>query len=380
MKDVLQGNLVLSDKTVYGRLEFDRERITRIEQLDAEREDADWILPGFIELHFHGLGQWGCKDPAAIREIAGFAPATGITSFCPTLSPTPWDEQLAFLRDVKTLAGQDIPGAALIGSHLEGPFINPRHKGGMDAQWLQEFSLEKIDELLNAAAGSMKLITLSPELPGAPECIRRLAEAGVTVSAGHTGCTPEEFPAAVEAGIRHVCHLFDTFDGRRVEGGVTQMSLPDAVMLEESVRIELIPDGFHVPPGLVRLTRQAVGAKRIIVITDAMQGAGLPDREYPMSDGRKFSLVNGGVCRLVDDPSIIVGSCLTMNQAFVKLRRDFGFTAAEAAHSLAATAAESLKIDHLTGRLQCGLQADIVQMDRHSPTVKACYVKGKRYA
>ncbi len=379
MDKFLQGNLVLPDEVVYGRLHFDGEYIAQIECLGEEREDGDWILPGFIEVHFHGLGHWGCKGADSIREIAGFAPSTGVTSFCPTLGPTLWSEQLDFLRDVKALQEAGTPGANLIGAHLEGPFIEPSHKGGMNLQYLQTISIEKVDELLTAANGSLKLITLSPELPGALEAIRRLAAAGVTVSAGHTGCGPEEFSRAVEAGITQVCHLFDTFDGRVVEGGVTQLSLVDAVMLDERVRTELIVDGFHVPPGLVRLTRQAMGAGRIIVITDAMQGAGLPDSEYAMGDGRRFSLTNGGVCRLVDDPSIIVGSCLTMNQAFVNLRQRFGFSVTEAAQCLSATAAENLKIDHLTGRLQCGLRADVVQMNRVSPEVKACYIKGKRY-
>lgn len=379
MKNQLSGNLVLPDRVVYGQLEFDGEYVSHIEELDAERENADWILPGFIDLHFHGLGHWGCKEADSIREIAGFAPTTGVTSLCPTLAPTCWEEQLDFLRDMKALQTQDLPGAKLIGAHLEGPFINPLCKGGMDAQWLQSCSVSKVEQLLEAADGSLKLITISPELPGAVECIRRLTAGGVTVSAGHTLCAPEDFPAMVESGIHHVCHLFDTFEGRRTEGGVTQVSLPDVIMLEETVKVELIPDGFHVPPGLVRLTRQAIGAGRIIIITDAMQGTGLPDREYRMGDGRKFKLVNGEVCRLSDDPGIIVGSCLTMNQAFVNLL-GFGFTAVEAAHCLAATAAESLKIDHVTGKLQCGLRADVVQMERHSPKVKACYVGGTRHA
>ncbi len=379
MKNLLSGNLVLPDRVVYGQLEFDEGYISRIEELDVEQENADWILPGFIDLHFHGLGHWGCKEADSIRKIAGFAPSTGVTSFCPTLAPTCWEEQLGFLRDVKALQQQELPGAELVGAHLEGPFINPRCKGGMDAQWLQSCSVSKVEELLEAADGSLKLITLSPELPGALEVIRRLTAAGVTVSAGHTACAPKDFSAAVEAGIHHVCHLFDTFEGRRTEGGVTQVSLLDVIMLEDTVKVELIPDGFHVPPELVRLTRQAVGARRIIIITDAMQGTGLPDREYRMGDGRKFTLVNGEVCRLSDDPAIIVGSCLTMNQAFVNLL-GFGFTAVEAAHALAATAAEALKIDHATGKIQCGLRADIVQLDRHSPKVKACYVKGIRHA
>lgn len=373
---VLRGNLVLPDRVGYGEIEWAAGRIVRLE-IEGEREPrANWILPGFIEMHYHGLGHWNNESEEGIRAIAAFAPSTGVTSFLPTLSARPWEMLLGFLRNAKRLSEEPPGGARVLGSHLEGPFIEPGHKGGMHRNYLQEIDDGKITELLEAAGGSLRLITLSPELPGALEAIRRFAAAGATVSIGHTGCSPELFAQAVEAGVRQFCHLFDAMDGREVRGGVSQVSLADAAMLEERVRIELICDGFHVPPPLIELTRRVVGADRIIGVTDCAQGTGLPDGVYTTASGRQYTLNNAEVCRLVEPPHIIIGSCVTMKRMFFNLIDKFNFSPVEASRILSGSPAANLGLAERTGSLKLGLAADLVELAPDAPEVVSCRVDG----
>ncbi|MDD3953979.1 MAG: amidohydrolase family protein, partial [Lentisphaeria bacterium] len=180
------------------------------------------------------------------------------------------------------------------------------------------------------------------------------------------------------AGAGQVCHLFDTFEGRQVQGGVSQPCLTDAILLDDRVFVEIIADGHHVPPLLIELARRCAGAARIIAITDCMQGTGLPDGVYREGDGREFRLTNGEVCRLTDGSRGIVGSCLTMDAAFRNLTGKFGFSISEASRMLSGNPARALKLQDRSGELRAGLQADITILEPETQQVESCLVSGKR--
>ena len=374
---LLTGNLVLPYEVCFGELVIADGLISAITPLGTPQPDAPLILPGFIDLHFHGLGPYSAEDPRTLLDMAAFAPQVGMTSFCPTLAPTPWPDQLAYVRQAKEAALVQHAGARCLGTHLEGPFIAPAAKGGMNEDFLRPASLDDLRALLREADGTLRLLTLSPELPGALDVIAEAVKHGVRVAIGHTHCTIDDFQKAVEAGARQVCHLFDTFEGRPVHGGVSQTCLTDAILIEDRVDVEIIPDGHHVPPGLIELTRRAAGPDRIIAITDAMMGAGLPDGVYAESDGRPYRLTNGDVCRLTDGTGIIVGSCLTPHTAFRNLTKRFGFPIPEASRMLSANPARALSLHDQTGALQEGLWADITILSPDHTTVSRCLVSGK---
>ena len=147
-------------------------------------------------------------------------------------------------------------------------------------------------------------------------------------------------------------------------------------LIDDRVTCEVIMDGLHVSAPLVTLTRRAAGTNRIIAITDSMQGTGLPDRDYLMSDGRAYTLKNGDVCRQKENGSI-VGSCLTMNQAFINMTEKFGFNASEASKALATNPARLLGLDKETGRLEPGMAADIAVLAKDG-AVQMCFVKGEK--
>ncbi len=374
---LLTGNLVLPHEVCFGELAIAEGRITRITPLRTPQSDAPLVLPGFIDLHFHGLGAFSAEDPRTLTDMAAFAPQTGMTGFCPALAPTPWPEQLAYVRQAAATARRRHDGARCLGIHLEGPFIAPAAKGGMNEAFLRPASLDDLRALLREADGTLRLLTLSPELPGALDVIAEAVRHGVRVAIGHTRCTLADFRLAVEAGARQVCHLFDTFEGRPVRGGVSQTCLADAILTEDRVDVEIIPDGHHVPPGLIELTHRAAGPGRIIAITDAMRGAGLPDGIYTESDGRAYRLTNGEVCRLTDGTNTIVGSCLTTHAAFLNLTARFGFSILEASRMLSGNPARALNLQDQTGALREGLWADITVLSPDRAAVHRCLVGGK---
>ncbi len=373
----LKGNLVLPGEVCYGELAIAGGLIYGIIRHGESRSGAPLILPGFIDLHFHGLGAYGTGDLDSLRGIVEFAPRTGTTGVCPAISPDRWEKLIAFVQNGALLAKSQAAGAHFFGSHLEGPFIAPGAKGGMNAHYLRAASVFELEALLSAAAGTLRVLTISPEIPGALELIRLASGRGVQVSIGHTHCTPALFDQAVSAGAGQVCHLFDTFEGRQVQNGVSQPCLTDAILLDDRVFVEIIADGHHVPTMLIEMVRRCAGAARIIAITDCMQGTGLPDGVYQEGDGREFRLTNGDVCRLTDASRAIVGSCLTMDAAFRNLTGRYGFSIPEASLMLSGNPARALKLQECTGALRVGLQADITMLDAETHQVESCLVNGK---
>ena len=374
---ILTGNIVQNDRVGYGTVSVRDSAIGEISISEPARDNADWILPGFIDVHLHGLGYGGATAEKVSLMAAGAA-QTGLTAFCPTMASDSPDKMLDFVKTVRDIVRKQSAGETKIaGSHLEGPFIEFEHRGGMNPALIRNPDRTEAERLLDMAGGTLKIMTLSPELPGAMELTRFLSGHGVRVSAGHTGMTPEQLPEFVSAGGRAVCHLFDTFDGRTVAGGVSQVSLADAAIVGEQLFLELIGDGIHVPPALYKLAVRAAGAERILGITDSLTGTGLPDGAYPMTDaGRNFILKNGDVCRLEDDPSIIVGSCLTQNRAFHNCTRKFGISPQDAAKILSTTPARYLGLDG-KGEIRTGFSADIAVLAPDCLTVRKTLIDGR---
>lgn len=376
----VRGQIITPDGVIAdGQLQISGENLQAVGPL-AGAPDLDfagmWILPGLLDVHLHGLGPGDPTSAQGLRLMAQTAPAFGTTGLCPTLSSVPVDDFIAFLRQVKAQSGPPAPGQAeLLGAHLEGPFINPERKGGMAAQHLQPANIPLLERFLAAADGCLKLMTLSPELPGCLDLVRRLRRASCTIAAGHTDCSGDTLAQTIDAGLSHVCHLYDTFIPGVCQNGVTMPGLADRILTDDRLTFEIIADGIHVPPVLIELARRAGGPDRFVGISDCMQGTGLPDGDYPMADGRLYSVRRGDVCRLADSGAI-VGSGLTLNQAFFNLTRRFGFSLEAAARALATNPARLIGRPDL-GRLAPGARADFTIMDPRTGDVLGTWVRGK---
>ena len=373
----LQGNIVSGGRAGFGVIEWRADRISRLEFGNEIRPDEPWVLPGFIELHLHGIGKYNVEEgESGVRGMASFAASRGTVRMVPAYGCAPHEEILDWIRTVRELVQDPPEGARIVGAHLEGPWLSARFGGGMDPAQIRNPDPVRAQEYLDAAQGTLKLMTIAPELPGALEVIRLMRSRGVVMSLGHSDCPPDFFETAVENGISQVCHLFDACDVPDAPLGIRNPALTDLALIDDRVMKEIIMDGLHVPPELVILSRRAAGADHIIAITDSMQGAGLPVGRF-FDAGRPYIIREGALARLESNGGI-VGSSLTMNRAFFNMTGKFGFTPAEAVKCLSANPAKQLGLADRTGELREGLYADIAVLAPDRVTVLKTYLEGRQ--
>ena len=372
----ITGNIITERESFHGTVSWDGERICGIDRRGEFVADEPLVLAGFIDVHLHGLGPHTSENIEGCAGMAEYAPCTGCTMLCPTLSCAPSDYLVGMIASIRELAKGPQKGAVIAGSHSEGPWLNPVHSGGMIPKMLRAPTISEAQAFLDAAQGTLKLITIAPEMPGALDVIKLMVANGVTVSAGHTGCPPNWLEDTVAAGVSEICHLFDTFACPVAEQGIRRPALTDMAIINDNVFKEIIMDGLHVPPPLIHLVRRAAGAEHIIGITDAMQGAGMKEGHFT-DLGVAYTVREGDFAR-ADATGNILGSSLSMNLAFHNMTTRFGFSLSEASMCLSANPAKTLKMDKKTGRLAGGLYADITVLEPDRKTVRACYVRGER--
>jgi len=313
---------------------------------------GQWVLPGFVDMHVHGGGgtsfTQGSADDA--RRAAEFHRRYGTTSIVASLVTAPLAELEARAALLAGLAAEGV----VAGLHLEGPFLSAARCGAQDPRYLLAPDVAAFERLHAAAAGYLKVITIAPELPGATEVIKAAVRAGVTVAIGHTDATAEVTAAAVDAGATHATHLCN---GMRPlhhrEPG------PVGVLLDrEEVTCEVIADGVHLHDTVIRLIARAAGPARLVLITDAMAAAGMPDGAYQL--GSMQVDVAGGVARLAR--GTIAGSTATM-AAVLGHAVAAGLPLPGIAAAASTNPARVLGIGDRVGALRPGLDADLVVFD-----------------
>jgi N-acetylglucosamine-6-phosphate deacetylase len=316
-----------------------------------------WVLPGFIDLHVHGGGGASFTEGTAddARRAAAFHRAHGSTTLLASLVTAPLAELEARAAMLADLADQGV----IAGLHLEGPFLSPARRGAQDPRSMLAPDVAAFERLHAAARGHLRVITLAPELPGAAEVIRTAVRAGVTVAVGHTDATAEATSAAIDIGATHATHLFNGMrPWHHREPGAA-----GALLDREEVICEIVADGVHLHDMTVRLAARAAGPGRLVLVTDAMAAAGMPDGRYRL--GSLQVDVAGGVARLVGEtgePGAIAGSTATM-AAVVRHAVAAGVPVPEVAAAASTTPARVLGIGERTGALCPGLAADLVVCD-----------------
>ena len=323
------------------------------------------IVAGFIDIHMHGLGKHGPKGKENIMGMSCLQPRYGTTGFVPTLASATHKEYLEFLQDVKeVIKAQPEKGAKVLGAHSEGPYINPAMKGGMDEKYLRLPRREEYQELIRTAGKDLRMMTLSPELPGSIDLISSLSKNGTVVSIGHSIAKEKDLRKAIEAGLTHICHFYNAFPPpREKELGVREPALTDICLSSDGLTAEVICDGIHVHPTMIRLAIKAMGIENMVAITDSMVGTGLPEGVYEMSDGRKYFTKKEEVARLVEDRRIIVGSILTMNYALRNLVKKCGLSLPQASRLTSLNPAKVIGMDKITGSVEVGKKADLAILD-----------------
>lgn len=316
----------------------------------ADVELAGTVAPGFIDVHVHGGGGASFDEGAdAAERVLAAHLAHGTTSMVAslvTMEPHRLDhtiKELALLADDGRLAG----------IHLEGPWLSPRYRGAHRPDLLEEPSARRVDELVELAGPHLRMVTLAPELAGGLDAIRRLTSAGVVAAIGHTDATYGVARRALDAGALVGTHLFNAMRGlhHREPGPISALlEHPDAF-------VELIADGVHLHPAVLRLATHAKPHHSTLV-TDAMAAATQPDGDYRL--GSLAVQVRGGQARLPD--GTIAGSTLTLADAVRYAVLEVGLPIEDAVRAATATPAAMLGL-HGVGTLRPGSEADLVALD-----------------
>ena len=319
--------------------------------------DGAFVLPGLIDLHTHGIGRESMAS-ATLEEYGRLEAAHGATAFVPTLFGPP-SESIGHMQRHRQ-HGPVHGGAQVAGFRLELPYL-ARTGAGLSRD-LAPISAETSEALLAAGGGQIKIWDISPELPGAPELVRRLSAEGIVCSLAHTHASIEQARAAVDAGARLVTHLFDTFAvPEMVDPGVYPVGLVDYLLVEDRVACEIIADGTHVHPLLVEQALRCKTPDRLAWVTDSNFGAGLPPGEYeaPGWGSIVVSHPNHGV--RLRERGVLAGSALTPIDGFRNAIRIFGRDLAVASRLCSATPARLLGLNK--GTLDVGSAADIIVLD-----------------
>ncbi|MFS0726455.1 N-acetylglucosamine-6-phosphate deacetylase [Paenibacillus sp. 1P07SE] len=312
------------------------------------------MLPGLIDVHVHGSGGYGVMNGAYadLDGMSRFHASHGTTAFLATTETDSRDELERILHETRRAADRGVSGAELLGVHLEGPFLNGKRAGAQSKAHIIDPEPQLTERLLGAAGGGIRLVTLAPELPGGLATAALFAAAGATVSAGHTDATLAEMREAVRHGVTHMTHHFN---GMRPMHHREPGAAGAGLLLPE-LTIELIADGIHVHPEMIRLAFEAKPISQVCLITDAVTCAGLPDGEYGHS-----VMENGQI--YLKDRSTLAGSSLTMIAALRNTIRFTGLSLLQVLPALTSVPARQAGVSERKGSLEAGKDADFIIVD-----------------
>ncbi|QBD77778.1 N-acetylglucosamine-6-phosphate deacetylase [Ktedonosporobacter rubrisoli] len=329
------------------------------------------LAPGYIDLHIHGFrGHDITTGPAEDTEaVARDLPCTGVTSFFPTIATTGRTETVEQVKNIATLA-EKRPNASseILGIRLEGPFISYDKKGAQYGPAIRKPDPAEMRQLAEIGNGWIRFVDYAPEEDDKSQLLASLVELDIYPCIGHTSATYEQAVQAIDGGARHSTHLFNAMPtlNHRAPGAA------GALLTDNRATVEIIADGIHVHPRMLKLAIAARGIHDVALITDAVSPAGLPDGDYEFVR-RIIHVADGKVC--LEDGSL-AGSALTLDRA-VRNMVAFGASWADAIRMATLTPARIAGIAKRKGQVAPGADADLVVLDEHG-LVRGTWVNGQR--
>ena len=365
---ISNAKLFVNGAFIDGGIDFD-EKILSLGADITGGEDAEgcYVIPGLIDVHTHAACGEDCSDGKAegMPIMARHYAAQGVTSWCPTTMTLKEPTLKRAMEVIRDYVRPD-DGAKVVGIHLEGPFLCYAKRGAQAAENLHAPDAAMFHRLNETSGGLVKLVTVAPEEPGALDFIREVSQV-CTVSLGHTTADYDTAMAAYAAGASHATHLFNGMPAlHHREPGVI------AAASDAGATVELITDGLHIHPSVVRLTHRLFGDK-LVLISDSLRCAGMPDGDYELG-GQSITMKDGKATLTGTDT--LAGSSVHLMDG---LRRavSFGVPLEAAITAATLTPAKAIRMDGELGSLEEGKWADLVVLDQDL-NVKAVYINGKK--
>lgn len=329
-----------------------------------------YIAPGYIDIHVHGGGGSDVMDEdyEAINQVAITHSRFGTTSFLPTTMTMSKDKIIRSLCNIHEAVKKGTAGAEILGVNIEGPYINPKKKGAQKEEDIRLPSIEEFSAFNKASGNLIRLVTIAPEISGAIELINYLHKQGIVASVGHSNSTYAQVQAGIKVGLSHVTHTFNAMRGlHHREPGVV-----GAALTSPELTLEVIADGIHIHPIVLKILTKIKEFEKIILITDAMRAAGLKEGTYDL--GGQEAIVTKGQVRLKD--GTLAGSVLTMDKAVKNLVNKIGISLPKAIQMASFNPAKSVRLENKKGSLEPGKDADIVILNKNLE-VELTMVAGK---
>ena len=329
------------------------------------------VIPGLIDIHVHGGNgvNFGEEDLADnLEKYSQWVASGGVTGFLLSIAGPDADSLSQLIAAYAEILDRGLGAAQALGLHLEGPFLNKEKKGAFNPDWLRLPDLEETRRYIELGRGWVKQVTLAPELPKADEVAKLFNQAGVVVALGHSNTDYETASQALKGHFTHITHTYNAQSGfsHRVPG------VFGAVLTSDVITGELIADGVHVHPGAIKLLWRCFGKDRIILITDAIAGAGLPDGEYHLI-GQHVTVKDG---RATLDDGTIAGSTATLNRCVCNIHRFTDASLMEAVQMASYNPARLIGAEKDMGSLDAGKLANLAVIDE-DVNVMLTMVKGK---
>ena len=377
MKRIKSSNIVLSDGIIQGYVYYENGKIISVTDKELaydEEYDAgeNFVSAGFIDIHTHGGG--GFPFEGEVEDIIGgvnFHLTHGTTSICPTISAAPIEDMCRSLANIKAAMKDERVLANIIGAHLEGPYISLAQTGAQAGACITFPVKNDYISIVEEFKGVLVRWTYAPECDENAEFARYMQGAGVVTSAGHTNATYPDMKAALDFGCKLVTHLYSCTSTVTRDHGFRNLGVIESTFLEDDIVAEIIADGKHLPPELIRMIYKIKGVDGIVAVTDSLSLAGTDVKMGRMT--KTDFIIEDGVCKLLDR-SAFAGSIATADVLLRVLTKEAEIPLAEAVKLITVNPARVMGLSN-KGALKEGNDADIVVFDSDI-NVKAVFVGG----
>jgi N-acetylglucosamine-6-phosphate deacetylase len=363
---LVNGRVILPGRVVTGQAVIvEGRRIAGIDDLatlgsDVQKVDVGgrYVTPGLIDIHTHGGVGHNFNEPTgtAFAAITAENARRGVTSLLATITTAPMADILECLEFSRAWISQPREGTQVLGVHQEGPYFSLAQAGAQDPANIRTPDDGTPDQLLEYR-DIIRILTYAPELPGALELTARLARLGIVPAAGHSSAIDEDVRAAMQAGLRHIIHLWSGQSSTVREGPWRKPGLLEASLVFEGLTAEIIADNRHLPPTLMKLAYKCIGPDRLCAVSDATNGAGLPEGAHFVMGQMSYDILDG--VAMLPDRTAFAGSSTLLNQMLPILTDVVGIPLPEAMRMVSLNPARVIGLADRKGSLEAGKDADI---------------------